>query len=373
MSTPIWADNVVVPFRACGKCPLPPTVQQIRDELLYLLSQHLPRTALDHARWTLDRRLPVSIAPGTILHQRHAFVADIIAALGMPNDPDLQQVSEMRIERLFSEHRPHARSGTCRSSPLDCRNVRLLPAQMIAAAALPSLQGMHRPIKEWLRFHRRVIHIEGFDAILRSASYESIRDQLLGPVSSPDGSRHIWLLQTEVPDRLAAFYRWLSTQGAVWPGNVVPIVVLASKAAEAGARAFSQLNIPCKGVHLEPMAEGAAVEVTRFDWVIVGGGNDALAAPFRVESALYLKEHCRRVDKALFVTQAGCNPELCGQRLKLRSKIGTDWKNWPSALRVRIFPRCFRHTELPDNYLMWLDHASPWVGNESVKSVIRFR
>jgi protein gp37 len=87
-------------------------------------------------------------------------------------------------------------------------------------------------------------------------------------------------------------------------------------------------------------------DLTRIDWVVVGGESGHDARAFHVEWARSIVEQCRDANVAVFVKQLGAkpirppdgSPDDNGDIITLRSKKGGDPSEWPEDLRVREFP-----------------------------------
>lgn len=77
--------------------------------------------------------------------------------------------------------------------------------------------------------------------------------------------------------------------------------------------------------------------VSRLDWVIVGGESGPGSRPFHLEWARSIVTQCRKADTPVFVKQMGDAPHLDGKPLKL-SRKGKDMAEWPEDLRVREMP-----------------------------------
>lgn len=77
------------------------------------------------------------------------------------------------------------------------------------------------------------------------------------------------------------------------------------------------------------------------EWIIVGGESSQPghpARPFNIEWARSTVQQCKSAGVACFVKQAGSNPILDGQPLKLRDRAGGDLSEIPEDIRVREFP-----------------------------------
>lgn len=77
--------------------------------------------------------------------------------------------------------------------------------------------------------------------------------------------------------------------------------------------------------------------VSRLDWVIVGGESGSGSRPFHLEWARSIVTQCREARAHVFVKQMGDAPHLDGKPLKL-SRKGKDMAEWPEDLRVREMP-----------------------------------
>ena len=87
----------------------------------------------------------------------------------------------------------------------------------------------------------------------------------------------------------------------------------------------------------------------KLDWIIVGGESGPGARPFDVGWARNTIAQCKAAGVACFVKQLGADPReendpngkypAFHHKLKLRDKKGGDWREWPTALRVRELPK----------------------------------
>lgn len=75
---------------------------------------------------------------------------------------------------------------------------------------------------------------------------------------------------------------------------------------------------------------------TRIDWVIVGGESGPGARPMHPSWAVSVVEHCREAGIPCFFKQAG---SVLARQMGFQDAKGGDMNEWPSAWRVREFPR----------------------------------
>ncbi len=105
----------------------------------------------------------------------------------------------------------------------------------------------------------------------------------------------------------------------------------------------------CNGTMSVPVAGGGApcatcldhqgVVNSGIDWVIAGGESGAGARPFATDWVIDLVAQCRSTGARPFVKQLGARPvDAVGAPLRLLDHSGSDWAEWPAALRVREYP-----------------------------------
>lgn len=97
-----------------------------------------------------------------------------------------------------------------------------------------------------------------------------------------------------------------------------------------------------KALSCEPAFSNLSLNLTGIDWVIMGGGSDALADPFHVEWALSLRKQCRQAGAAFFLKQLGRNAMFKGRALNLVDEHSGDWTEWRAAWKTRKIPNAFR-------------------------------
>jgi protein gp37 len=95
-------------------------------------------------------------------------------------------------------------------------------------------------------------------------------------------------------------------------------------------------NAALRFVSFEPLLEDIGeVDLGGIDWVIVGGESGHGARQFDLAWARSILRQCREQHVHCFIKQLGLRPVQDGVRLKLVSRKGGDWSEWPDDLCVR--------------------------------------
>lgn len=250
--------------------------------------------------------------------------------------------------------------------------VRLAPGRMARAAAWPDLAGTDRPDKPWLNGLPRVIFVGDMgDLFSEAVPFEYLRDEVIEVARSPKGRRHVWMLLTKQPQRMAEFSEWLGGHAA-WPENVWAGASLTNRASLWRIRHLLSTKAHCRFLSVEPMVQELSVaealwvgpeggweyEGSRRQMVqlVIVGGESAQGSNrgrwFDVQWARNIIEECRRAEVSAFIKQLGSrpyfvdeNPNITSmdnefdQPIKLRDSHGGDWSEWADFLKVREFPR----------------------------------
>jgi ankyrin repeat protein len=180
------------------------------------------------------------------------------------------------------------------------------------------------------------------DALSSEISFDYLRQEIIGTVRSPLGRRHIRLWLTKRPARMAAFGCWLARFDIRWPDNLVAMTTVTGACSAQRVAELRHVPSKLRGLSLEPLFEPLKLDLRGIDWVIVGGGNDVLAAPFQIEWALDLQKQCQAAGVAFFLKQLGRNPFHRGEAVKLQDRHGGDWMEWPAEWCMREIPKTFR-------------------------------
>jgi protein gp37 len=218
-------------------------------------------------------------------------------------------------------------------------NVRLIPGRMAAAARWSDLRGQPRPDKPWLDGLPRIIFIGDMgDVMSRDVPFEYLRDEVFAAITSTPGSRHLWMLLTKQPRRLAEFARWHTEE---WPQNLICGTSVTTQATTSRVRHL--LTVPgLRFVSAEPLWEHVQIPgLEDLDLVIVGGESRQRGRPCRpcrLEWIRSLLADCRNASVPCFVKQLGSTHGL-------HDSHGGDWSEWPKDLRVRQFPTLEEETK----------------------------
>ncbi len=220
----------------------------------------------------------------------------------------------------------------------------LFPGRMAEAARWKSPTPHEVQAKPWLHGNPRMIFISDMgDALSDVVQFEYLKQEIIEAVDSIAGRDHLWLWLSKRPARMAEFGQWLLLQGVPWPDNLVAMTTVTSPATANRVAELRQVPSRFKGLSCEPVFAELKLNLTGIDWVIMGGGSDALAEPFHVEWALSLRDQCRQADAAFFLKQLGRNAMFDGQALNLVDQHGGDWTEWPADWRTREIPKPFRN------------------------------
>ncbi len=219
-------------------------------------------------------------------------------------------------------------------------------ARVAKMAAMPDLLGTSDLAAPWKDGLPRMVFVSDMGDALAEHSpqhFDWLEKEVMEPIRTPDGQRHLWLWLTKRPQIMAKFAK--KTGG--FPGNVCAMTTLTGPDRQSLARLekLKDVDAHIRGLSIEPLWERIPPEkldLEKIDWVIVGGesGNPD-SRPFDLAWARELRDLCRDLGVAFFCKQLGRNPVEDGKGLRLRDKHGGDWDEWPEDLRVREFPKAF--------------------------------
>lgn len=241
-----------------------------------------------------------------------------------------------------------ARRGGGRNSgwPVDFYKPQRFEHRLDAALRWPDLAGTARPEKPWLNGMPRLIFLDDLgDTFTESLPLDWIAPHVPRMAASP----HIFLFLTKRARRMAEFWRaYGSVPSNCWLGTSVILNTarLAELVKIEGARLYASV---------EPMRK--RLDLSRYlpqiSWAIFGGESGPGAAQLDTAWLYDGIAQCRSSGSAPFIKQLGSRPIPCaacganrGQHvddcgdchMRLRDRMGGDWSEWPSALRVREMP-----------------------------------
>lgn len=227
--------------------------------------------------------------------------------------------------------------------------VTLFPGRMAKAAAWPDLAGTARTRKPWLDGRPRHVFVSDMsDALSKAVTFDYLKREIIDVVTSPKGSRHVWMWLTKQSSRMADFSAWLAERGCVWPMNLWPGTSITRRATLPRVRYLRRAGDEksTRFLSVEPLLESIALDdLSGLKLVIVGGESGPNARPMRLQWARDIVEQCRAAGTACFVKQLGGNvtdadSDEC-QRMagkSMHDPKGGEPTEWAPDLRVRQFP-----------------------------------
>lgn len=236
--------------------------------------------------------------------------------------------------------------------------VRMAPGRMREAANWSDLRGSERPDKPWLNGMPRVIFVGDLgDIFTKEVSFDYILREVIQPVISEKGYRHIWMLLTKRGRRLAEFARWLATTSYKWPPNLWAGVSVTGKHTMRRIEGLMDVPATVRYVSYEPLYEPVDLPPPwhRIDWAIIGGESQQEGVepqPFGIEWARKLIWQCDDAGVPVFMKQIGSLPyegeceviPTADDRHPdpwKRSFDGSNMLDWPADIRVRKMPKWY--------------------------------
>lgn len=338
-----WADGTANPTMGCDGCELWASTLQLIAAVEKVIANLSAIPTLP------PRSLMRGLSPSDIYHQR-ALLARLIAPIG---DYRLARKIENKIVEFLPCYagQLHLRYGEDSTQPNKHFNpgyaskfemVELFPGRMAAAARWSDLRGQARPGKPWADGLPRMIFVSDMsDALSADVPFDYLRREIINVVSSPRGSRHLWLWLTKRPARMAEFSQWLGEQSTAWPDNLVAMTSVTSQATVGRVAQLKRVNCRFKGLSVEPLFTPVHLPLAGIDWCIVGGASGTRAKPFDLAWARDIVVQCREAGTAPFIKQLGRHPVVNGALLKLKDTHGGNWDEWPADLRIREYPAAF--------------------------------
>lgn len=362
-----WCDSTVNPIMGCGGCELYPSASEILARLDRMLSsfgewrsgcsRQIYSELITRAYKAISNPAPghsAAITTTNLWHLRTDFLAEVSFRLGKSALP----AAEMAIGGVISCYAARLHLNKARSIVNPNRGfnpgyapafevVRQFPGRVWEAARSRDLCGQLRPEKPWLDGLPRLIFVSDMgDAFSRESDFDFLEKEVIEPIRSPQGSKHIWLWLTKRPARMARFGKIIGG----FPPNVVAMTTLTGP--DKLRRVDDLLEIPAgkRGLSVEPLRERILprdLNLHGIDWVIIGGesGRSDCVHAFDLAWARELRDHCKAVNAPFFLKQLGCRPVENGKALRLRDGHGGDWSEWPEDLRVRQMPASGKYPE----------------------------
>jgi len=260
--------------------------------------------------------------------------------------------SKLHLNRATSIVAPWRKTNRGYASSFE--RIRTYPGRAMEMAKRADLLGKVDPEKPWADGLPRLIFVGDMgDTFARQSDFEFVASDLMPAIESAEGRRHLWLLLSKRPERMAEFARIYGR----FPDNVCCMTTITSRESLGRLDDLRSIDCATRGVSAEPLWERvapASLNLESIDWFIVGGASGARknTKPFDLAWARELRDFCRESGVAYFLKQLGTNPVVDGVPLKIGDRHGGEWHEWPEDLRVREFPNAFhayRRKEVKSN------------------------
>jgi protein gp37 len=362
-----WCDSTSNPIMGCGGCELFPSPGEILLKLDAAIREHAPPWEDGRARNLFKALIEAAylaieqpghghrntITTTNLWHLRHQFEEAVRVSAGH----DAAEAARGAIARAMTCYaaKLHSRWGASLLNPSSKGNagyaetfeqLRLYPGRVREASRWSDLLGTKDPTRPWNDELPRLIFVSDMgDAFSRRSDFEFLREEVIKPVTSAEGRRHLWLWLTKRPELMAEFAGELD--GGL-PENVCAMTTVTGPGQLDRIDHLRKVRAAVRGLSLEPLWERIdpdRLNLEGIDWVIVGGESGSAVGdtrPFPIEWAEEVRDHCHKQGVAFFLKQVGRRPTRAGELVHLKDESGGDWDEWPDeALRVREFPRYF--------------------------------
>ena len=374
-----WCDSTVNPIMGCGGCELFPesprkvteaidrAVQAIdagwkpgkAGEILTGLIHNQVESIKDHPGYHADHHQD-KLTNTNIWHMREVFASHLARIHGQAvADAALHEIGQqitcyaatLHLNKGHSILNPDRKVN--RGYAPTFEQLSKFKGRVAKMASMFDLLGTSDPFAPWKDGLPRMVFVSDMgDALAEhsSAHLAWLETEVMEPIRSEAGQRHLWLWLTKRPQIMAKFAKKIGG----FPENVCAMTTLIGSDRQSLGRLekLKEVDAHMRGLSVEPLWDRIPpdlLDLTGIDWLIVGGesGNPD-ARPFDLAWARELRDTCREQGVAFFCKQLGRNPIEDGRQLKLSNKHGGDWTEWPEDLRVRQFPLAFhRYRPIP--------------------------
>lgn len=184
-------------------------------------------------------------------------------------------------------------------------DVRMIPGRIAQAAAWSDLRGKDRKDKPWLNGRPRHIFVGDMgDFLSKDVTDDFLERELMEGITSKAGQRHVWMLVTKRPNRLAAF----SQRIGGLPPNVIAMTSITNQTM-ADLRVKQLLQVKChwRGLSAEPLWGPIDLDMgaTPIHLIITGFESGKNALPGHPDWLRQIRDHCLANDIAYFHKQNG--------------------------------------------------------------------
>lgn len=368
-----WCDSTVNPIMGCGGCELfpepDPVLQSIDTAISGSLEAGAPsgwkpgmarsryRDLIQQAHDAIpeEQRKPGhkrAVTTTNLWHLRERFLEAVLETQGAT----AAEAARGAIEREITCYaaKLHLNKGLSIVNPGRSANTGFAPTfeqvtkyeeRVREAAQWEDLLGKSDPDRPWIDRLPRLIFLSDMgDALSRKSDFPFLKQDVIEPIQSEEGRRHLWLWLTKRPKLMVK----LADQLGGLPDNICAMTTVTSPKNLGRVDALRRVNAKVRGLSIEPLWERLPpdeLNLQGIDWVILGGESGSKVQdtrPFAVEWAEELREHCRENGVAFFLKQLGRVATRGGDRIPMRNSHGGEWDEWPdAALRVREFPAYF--------------------------------
>jgi protein gp37 len=359
-----WAHSTVNPLMGCLGCELFPEPKIVLDEIDLALASVLPSWKSGEARTAMRRLIDDAYKAIEIPsegHSRALSTTNIVHASGILADQLTEEygaaagvavreaidrrivcyASKLHLNRATSIVAPGRKTNPGYAPSFE--RIRAYPGRAMQMARRADLLGKVDPEKPWADGLPRLIFVGDMgDTFARQSDFDFIAEDLMPAIESAEGRRHLWLLLSKRPERMAEYSRLHGR----FPANVCCMTTVTSPQTAERLDRLREINCAMRGVSAEPLWERvapASLNLESIDWFIVGGASGARknTKPFDLAWARELRNFCHESGVAYFLKQLGTNPVVDGVPFKLADRHGGEWHEWPEDLRVRDFPAAF--------------------------------
>lgn len=332
-----WADDTVNPVIGCDGCELWPN----RVELVRTIKDVLGQLPADECG-ELEQidELAKEWADAPLKECLYGVVTALVPDINLRKET----IKKVRLTfKCYAGQLVLNRGGSVKGYPDHFDHPTVFSGRVEKSTKWKDLKGQIRPEKPWLNGLPRMIFVSDMgDALSHSISFEDLLEEIVLPVETEAGSRHVWLWLSKRPNRMAEFARWLEARGGHWPANLVAMTSVTSSKTLGRVQQLRRVPALARGLSVEPLFEPVQLPLEGIDWVIVGGESGTGASLFDLEWARDIRRQCEEAGVAFFCKQLGANPVESGHP-RLKNRHGGDWDEWPLDLRVREVPDKFKH------------------------------
>ncbi|MCC5850355.1 MAG: DUF5131 family protein, partial [Verrucomicrobia bacterium] len=334
-----WCDSTVNPIMGCGGCELfPESPRKVMEAVDHAMKGVVPSWEHGRAGEVMTRIIHEQMErirdePGynpehhrdkltntNIWHMREVF-ADRI---GREWGEDAKKSASFAISRMITCYAATLHLNKGHSIFNTRREVKkgyaptfetLTPfeGRVATMAGKKDLLGTRDPLAPWKDGLPRMVFVSDMgDALTRhdQQHMEWLDREVLHPIRSPEGQRHIWQWLTKRPQNMAK----LAKRVGGLPPNLCAMTTMTGADRQNLVRLgkLKEVDAHIRGLSVEPLWEripSEKLDLTGIDWLIVGGESGSKdARPFDLAWARELRDHCREQGVAFFCKQLGSHP-----------------------------------------------------------------